>query len=126
MKFIKLIFIAALLVSFSSCVKEKNNLAGMLNDEGNIVTAIMEQQYLTGDANNLGFGYHIYAGFNHASPATEDVRFFTLHISQPRNKKVSGNLVVKIGISAPTAAGYSPPPVGALNIPSEISIPAQE
>src|SRR5258706_4062825 len=94
MKFIKLTALALLFIPFSSCLKPKNDFAGMRTDKGEVVTAMLEQQYLTGDANNLGFGYSIYSTFPFAG-ATENIRFFTLHISQPK-VKLSGSLKVKI------------------------------
>lgn len=123
MKFIKISFLALLLVSFTSCLKTKNDFAGQRDDKGQVVTAILEQQYLTGDNNNLGFGYTIVQTFDFAAPATESVKFFTLHISQPRDTKVSGNLVVNI--TAVAAPGAALPPAGAVTFPTSITVPAQ-
>jgi hypothetical protein len=127
MKLIKLTIFSLIVLSFASCVKAKNDFAGLREDEGNIVTAITEAQYLVSDAHNLQFGYGIYTSFDFAAPATESVKFFTIHVSQPRSKKISGNMTVKLTVSAPDpSTGNTLPPAGAISWPSEITIPASE
>ena len=126
MKFKLYIGVLSLAISLTSCLKSENDFAGQREDNGTIVTAISEQQYLTGDKNNLQFGYGIYAGFSFTTPATESVRFLTLHISQPRENKINGNLSVKIAMTAPATAGYTAIPANAITIPSEILVPAQD
>jgi hypothetical protein len=122
MKNIKLIIVLAFVaVSLASCLKSANDLAGIRTDEGQVVTAILEKQYQINDGYNLGVGYLAHAGFSFTTPATETVRFFTLHISQPK-AKVSGNLAVKITMSASPSGTL--PPAGAITVPAEINIPA--
>jgi hypothetical protein len=122
MKLIKISAFAFLLFSFSSCLKAKNDFAGMRTDPGEVVTAVLEKQYLTGDDNNLAFGYSIYSTFPFTG-AAETPRFFTLHISQPK-AKVSGSIKVKISMT-PITSGVDPLPAGAVTMPAEFNIPAQ-
>src|ERR1041385_1753541 len=100
MKFLKVIKYCAaafVLVLFTSCLKSKNDFAGLRTDDGNIVVSITETQYENTDANVIGFGFQYFANFSFtATPATESVRFFTLHVSQPRSKKMSGPMTVKV------------------------------
>jgi hypothetical protein len=121
MKNIKIIILAFVAISLTSCLKSVNDIAGLRTDPGQVVTAILEKQYQVNDGYNLGQGYVARAGFSFASPATENVRFFTLHISQP-GTKISGNLAVKITMTASSSGTL--PPTGAVTIPAEISIPA--
>jgi hypothetical protein len=122
MKLIKISAFAFLVFSFSSCLKAKNDFAGMRTDPGEVVTAVLEKQYLTGDDNNLAFGYSIYSTFPFTG-AAETPRFFTLHISQPK-AKVSGSIKVKISMT-PITSGVDPLPAGAITMPAEFNIPAQ-
>ena len=122
MRFIKYFFLVFLIGSLASCLKSKNDFAGLRTDPGTIVTAITEKQYLNTDAQNIGYGFQVFTNFSFTTPTTEDVRFFTLHVSQPREKKLSGNLLVKFTMTALT--GYTLPPAGAISMPSEITVPA--
>lgn len=121
MKWIKYNLAALAIISFTSCLKSKNDLAGIRNDEGTIVTSITEQQYLNTDAQAVGYGFSIFSNFSFATP-NEDVKFFGLHIAQPRKKKLSGPLLVKISMQP--LAGFDALPAGAVTIPAEISVPA--
>src|SRR6478609_3123102 len=99
MKIIKLASLAFVALSLSSCLKTANDFAGLRTDNGQVVTAIMEKQYLVSDGHNIGFGWDLFAGFSFAAPATEPVRFLSLHVAQPKTK-ISGSMTVKIGITA--------------------------
>lgn len=122
MKYIKYSFLVVIAAALSSCLKSKNDFAGLREDKGNIVTSITEAQYLNTDAQNIGFGFQVFANFSFTTPATEEVRFFTLHISQPRETKLSGPLLVKVSMASDPS--YDPLPAGAVTIPTEISVPA--
>jgi hypothetical protein len=122
MKFIKYSFALLSIVFFSSCLKSENDLAGLREDPGGIVTSITETQYQNTDANVLGNGFQIFANFSFGAPANEAVRFLTLHISQPRTVKMSGPMKVKISMTAHPGT-YTFPPAGAITI-SEIEVPA--
>lgn len=122
MKLIKYSFLALAIVSLTSCLKSKNDFAGMREDPGSIVTSITEAQYINTDAQNVQLGYStVYANFNFLAPATEEVKFFTLHVSQPRENKLSGNLIVKVSVA--NAAGLTPLPAGAVAV-GDITVPA--
>src|SRR5258706_15149995 len=96
MKFIKYSFAAVALFFFASCLKPKRDFAGLRTDPGGIVVSLAEAQYNSTDANVIGFGFQYFANFSFSSPATESVRFLTLHISQPRSTKMSGPMTVKL------------------------------
>jgi len=124
MKFLKISLIAlAIGGSLSSCLKAKNDFAGIREDEGSIVTSIAETQYINTDAQNIGFHFQAFSNFSFTQLPNEQVKFFTLHIGQPR-KKMSGPMTVKVSMTA--LAGYTLPPAGAITIPSEISVPASD
>src|SRR6476661_5253111 len=108
MKFIKYSFLVLIIGTLTSCLKPKNDFAGIRTDKGTIVTSIKEKQYLNTDAQNIGFGFGAFTNFSFAAPATEQVKFFSLHIAQPRETKVSGDLKVKITMSA--LSGFDPFP----------------
>jgi hypothetical protein len=127
MKFVKYSLIAAGIMSMTSCLKSKNDFGGTREDAGTIVTAIAEQQYINTDAQNIQFGFTgTSANFAFNTP-NESVKFFTLHISQPRETKVSGNMVVKVSASTDmaTAMGYDPFPVANIQI-ADINVPATD
>jgi len=112
-----------LAVSLGSCLKPKNDFGGIREDAGNVLTSITEKQYINTDNHVIGFGYLSFANFSFTQPAgTEQVKFFTLHISQPRENKLSGDLRVKISMSA--LSGYDAFPAGAVTIPAEVVVPA--
>jgi hypothetical protein len=122
MKFIKYSLIVAVLATFTSCLKGKQDLGGILSDKGSIVTLISEKAYINTDAQNIGFGYaDAFANFNFTKRANEDVKFFTLKISQPRENKLNGPLVVKV--TATPLAGLTALPAGALTV-TDITVPA--
>jgi hypothetical protein len=120
MKFTKYGLLALLVVSLSSCLKSVNDFGGMRTDKGGIVTSIVEAQYLNADAQNLGLHYSVFANFSFSTP-NEEVRFFNLHISQPRETKMSGSMVAKV--TAAAVPGYTALPAGALTI-TDVTIPA--
>ena len=68
MKFIKLSFLILLVGSLSSCLKAKNDFAGLRTDSGNIVISITEKQYINADAANIGFGFGTFANFSFTTP----------------------------------------------------------
>jgi hypothetical protein len=120
MKIIKLASLAFVALSLSSCLKTANDFAGLRTDNGQVVTAITEKQYQVNDGHNLGQGYVAYAGFSFGAPASESVRFFALHISQPK-AKISGSMTVKVAM---TASGMGTlPPAGAITV-ADITVPA--
>lgn len=122
MKLIKYSFLALAIASLTSCLKSKNDFAGMREDPGSIVTSITEKQYINTDGQNLQLGYTTaYANFSFLAPATEEVKFFTLHVSQPRENKLSGNLVVKVSVTA--IPGLTPFPAGSVAV-GDITVPA--
>lgn len=121
MRFIKLIFLLATLSALSSCLKTKNDWAGLRTDKnGDIIVSIAEDEYIDQDNHVMGFGYEPFAQFDFGG-ADEPVKFFSVHISQPKAKKVTGTLQLKV-----TAANGSgdPLPAGAITIPSTVDIPA--
>jgi hypothetical protein len=127
MKFVKYSLIAAGIMSMTSCLKSKSDFGGAREDAGTIVTAITEQQYLNTDAQNIQFGFTgNWANFAFNTP-NESVKFFTLHVSQPRDTKISGNMVVKVTASTDQASaiGYDPFPISNIQI-TDISIPATD
>jgi hypothetical protein len=120
MKMIKLVCLAFVALCLGSCLKTANDFAGLRTDSGSVVTAILEKQYVLNDHHGAGAGYAIYAGFSFAAPATETVKFFTLHISQPK-AKMSGNMTVKFEMTASSLGTL--PPAGAITI-ADITVPA--
>ncbi|HSU28385.1 MAG TPA: hypothetical protein VLJ68_08385 [Chitinophagaceae bacterium] len=113
MKFIKLSLLILLVGSLSSCLKAKNDFAGLRTDSGNIVISITEKQYLNADLSNIGFGFQAFANFSFSTP-NEAVRFFTLHVSQPRDKKMSGPITVHVVMT--NVGGYDPVPANAVSV----------
>jgi hypothetical protein len=120
MRLIKISFLFAVLAVFSSCLKSKNDIAGLMNDKGGIVTSIAETEYIDQDNNTIGFPYYGTTSFDFGSLPGELVKFLSVHVSQPRDAKVNGSL--KLGFTASNGSG-TPLPAGALNI-SPITIPA--
>jgi hypothetical protein len=123
MKFIKYSFVFAGLLFLTSCLKPKNDFGGMRTDKGDVVLAITEQQYLSSDLNNIGFEWSgAFANFSFTDPgSTETVRFFHVHVSQPRDVKIKGSMTVDFTMS--DLDGYTLPPSGAITI-APITIPA--
>ncbi len=132
MKYIKYSFLLALVVGFSSCLKNSRDIGGLLSDKGSIVTSISESAYLNTDAQNIGAGYvYTNANFNFLTRPNEAVKFFTLKISQPLQTKLSGPLVLKVTTSAYDAqSGGSPYPFAPADVPAgaikitDITVPA--
>ena len=122
MKFIKYSLLALVAFTFASCLKAKNDFAGLREDEGQIVTSIAETQYINTDAQNIGFHFYIYNNFSFNTLPNESVKFFTLRISQPREKKMSGPMTVKFAASVGDH-GYPLPPAGAIQI-ADVVVPA--
>jgi len=121
MKFIKYSFAAVALIFLASCLKPKSDFAGLREDKGGIVVSLAEAQYANTDANVIGFGFQYFANFSFSAPASESVRFFTLHISQPRSVKMSGPMTVKVSMTSDP--GYDPIPAGAITV-ADIIVPA--
>jgi hypothetical protein len=121
MKFIKYSFLIVIIGSFASCLKPKNDFAGLRDDNGSIVVSIAEAQYLSADVQNIGYHFSAFTNFNFAAPATEEVKFFTLHVSQPRETKMSGPITAKITMTP--LAGFTAPPANSITI-ADVSIPA--
>lgn len=128
MKYIKILLIVMAVGTLSSCLKSKNDFAGIRLDDGNIVTSIGEAQYINVDGQNLGCGFQMFTYFNFSNRPNENVKFFTLHIGQPRNKKIAGSL--RVGIYRSDVAGKTSLPAGAINVstdpnnPTYINVPA--
>jgi hypothetical protein len=121
MKLIKFSFLFAFLAAFSSCLKGKEDVGGLLNDKGSILTTISEKAYINTDGQNIGAGYdHTNANFNFTKRPNESVKFFTLKISQPRETKMTGPLVVKV--TATPISGYTALPAGAVSV-TDINVP---
>jgi hypothetical protein len=120
MKIIKIASLAFLALCLGSCLKTANDFAGLRTDSGQVVTALLEKQYLVNDGHSLANGYAIYAGFNFAAPANEAVKFVTLHVSQPK-AKMSGDMTVKFSMTA--SASGPLPPAGAVTI-ADVVVPA--
>ena len=122
MKYIKYSFLIAIVIGFSSCLKNSRDIGGLLTDKGSILTTISEKAYINTDAQNIGFGYdHTTANFNFKKRATESVKFFTLKIAQARETKLSGPLVVKVTMT--NQSGFDPLPAGAITV-TDITVPA--
>jgi hypothetical protein len=122
MKFIKYSLLALVAFTFASCLKAKNDFAGLREDEGQIVTSVAETQYVNTDAQNIGFGFYIFNNFSFTTLPNESVKFFTLHIAQPREKKMSGSMTVKFTVS-PSDHGLPLPPAGAIQV-ADVVVPA--
>jgi len=123
MRIIKLSFLFAILVGFSSCLKSKNDIAGTRNDQGTVVISLAEPEYIDQDNNVIGFGYAPMANFDFATPATEAIKFFSVHVAQPRSAKINGSLKLTITASAGTIG--APLPAGAITV-TPVTIPAFE
>ena len=128
MKYIKYSFLIAIVLGFSSCLKNSRDVGGLLTDKGTILTTISEKAYLNTDAQNIGFGYdHTTANFNFTKRPTESVKFFTLKISQPRENKMNGPLVIKVAITGISNIGnvgpVTPLPASAITA-TDITVPA--
>ena len=125
MKYIKIVFLLTVIVSFSSCLKSNHDAGGLLSDKGSILTSISETAYVNTDAQNVGLGFdHTVANFNFTKRPNESVKFFTLKISQPLQTKLSGPLVLKVSTSVYDASGsVIPVPSGAINV-TDITVPA--
>lgn len=123
MKMHRNILIMAGIISLTSCLKAKNDVAGILTDPGQIVTSISESQYLSADLQNIGFHYTHGSFANVAlTGGNEAVKFFTLKVSQARGTRVSGPL--KIQFSSSPVPGYDELPAGAIVITdSVITVP---
>lgn len=120
MKFAKYSLIAAGIVSMTSCLKAKSDFGGTREDAGTIVTAISEAQYINTDLQNIQFHFTGTSANFAFNTADEDVKFFTLHVAQPRDTKVSGSMTVKITATNAdaAAAGYDPFPLANLSFGS--------
>ena len=132
MKYIKLsLLVAVLATTFTSCLKSRSDLGGLLDDKGSIVTSIAEKQYLNTDAQNVGAGYtNAMANFNFLTRPNEQVKFFTLSISQPRDTKISGSMTVHVTAADlfpidPSGLVTAALPAGAINV-SDVTVPATD
>ncbi|HEX2608425.1 MAG TPA: hypothetical protein VHK91_13640, partial [Flavisolibacter sp.] len=67
MKYLKYSWCALVLLSLVSCLKPKNELAGLRTDKGGIVVSIAEAQYVNTDAQVTQFGWSLFANFNFAA-----------------------------------------------------------
>lgn len=121
MKRLKYSLLALLLISFTSCLKSRNDIGGLLTDDGGILTVVAETEYADQDNHVIGFGYYANANFSYTTEANEEVKFFTARVSQPRSTKVNGSLKLKISM---TSIGGDPIPAGAITIPADFEIPA--
>jgi hypothetical protein len=117
------LFILANAVLLSSCLKERNDIGGLRTDDGSVAVTIAEVEYINQDNNVIGFGYYSNANFSYTSLPTEDVKFFTIRVAQPRSTKVNGSLKLKISY---TSIGSDPLPAGAIVIPADVEFPAFE
>lgn len=120
MKYYKIVSVFACWLLFSSCLKTKNDFAGLRTDNGGIVVSILEDEYIDQDNNVIGFGYQPFAHFDFGG-ADEDVKFFTAHITQTKDARVKGTM--KLTITAQNGSG-TPVPAGAITIPATYDIPA--
>lgn len=122
MKLLKYSLYVSMVFAFSSCLKAKNDVGGLLTDQGEILSSISESQYLHTDEQNIGFHYTHGSIANVAfGTGTESVKFFTLKVSQARNKKMSGDMTLTVKTSP--VAGYDQLPAGAVTF-SNVTIPA--
>lgn len=109
-------------IVLTSCLKSKNDLGGMRTDSGSIVTTIAEPEYIRQDNEHvIGFGYYANANFDFGSLPNEMVKFFTIHVAQARDLKLSGPLKLKFSM---TSIGGDVIPAGAITIPAEVEFPA--
>jgi hypothetical protein len=129
MKILKYSLMLLAVASFSSCLKSRSDAGGLLTDKGSILTTIVEAAYIHTDAQNIGLGYdHTNANFNFSTRPGESVKFFTIKISQPRETKMTGPMVIKVKASPVTNAMGNlggvptPMPTGAINV-TDITIP---
>ena len=132
MKFLQYsLLVAVTATTLTSCLKNRSEQGGLLEDKGSIVTSISEKQYINSDAQNIGAGYtNAVANFNFTKRPNESVKFFTLSVSQPREKKITGSMTVHITASDllptdPTGLLDTPLPAGAINV-TDVVIPAQD
>lgn len=133
MRLIKYSFLAALLVTFTSCLKSKNDLGGLANDPGTVLASISESQYINTDLQNIGFhfSHNSFANFSYTTP-NEPVKFFTIKVTQTRDTKMSGDMKIRFktspyaGQGFPGAIVYDAVPAGAIVVPADstITIPA--
>lgn len=110
-------------VMLSSCLKEKNDIGGLRTDKGGIAITIAEVEYIQQDNNVIGFGYYANANFDFTALPNEEVKFFSVRISQPREVKVSGSLKLKVSMQS---IGGDAIPAGAITIPADVEFPAFE
>jgi hypothetical protein len=129
MKILKYSLMLLAIASFTSCLKSRSDVGGLLNDKGSVVVSIVEAAYIHTDAQNIGLGFdHTNANFNFTKRAGESVKFFTVKISQPRETKMTGPMVIKVTASPVTNSmanlGGIPSavPAGAITV-SDITIP---
>ncbi len=130
MKILKYSLMLLAVASFTSCLKSKSDVGGLLNDKGSIVASIVESAYIHTDGQNIGLGYdRSNANFNFSKRPNESVKFFTIKISQPRETKMTGPMVIKVTgtpITTPMASiGNTIPtaiPSGAINV-TDVTIP---
>lgn len=96
----------------TSCLKNKNDLGGMRDDSGSIVSTIAEVDYHEQDNHVIGLDYYATANFDFSGP-NESVKFFTIHISQNRDTKMSGPITFNVTM---TSIGATPLPAGAITV----------
>jgi hypothetical protein len=121
MKRLKYSLFALLVLSLTSCLKSKNDIGGLLTDNGSVLTTIAETEYIEQDNNVIGFGYYANANFSYVTEPNEEVKFFTARVTQPRSTKLNGSLKLKITM---TSIGGDAIPAGAITIPADYEIPA--
>ena len=128
MKILKYSLILVAIAAFSSCLKSRSDVGGLLTDKGGIVISVVEKAYINTDAQNIGLGYdHSGANFNFSKRPGESVKFFTIKLSQPRETKMTGPITIKVKASPCSAlpnSGYTPDPVpaAAINV-TDIVVP---
>jgi hypothetical protein len=129
MKILKYSLIFLVAVSFASCLKSRSDVGGLITDKGSILTTIAEASYIHSDGQNIGLGYeYTNANFNFGTRPNESVKFFTVRVSQPKETKMSGPMVIKVVATPITATinhlGAVPTaiPAGAINV-TDITIP---
>ncbi len=139
MKLIKYLFILTTAVTFTSCLKERADIGGLLADEGTILTSTQEGQYISVDRTspNTQYGWqNANVNVNFTARPTEAVHFFSIVVSQPRSKKITGPLTINVATAAfdgdlanaqPYGFGPTvlPIPTGAINI-APIVIPQSD
>jgi hypothetical protein len=129
MKILKYGLLLVVLTSFYSCLKSRSDVGGLLNDKGSILVSIVEKAYLNSNAQNIGLGIdHGNANFNFSKRPNESVKFFSVKITQARETKMTGPIVIKVKASPVTNSLYnlggvpSAVPAGAITV-SDITIP---